>query len=59
MGPAAKEGIGQATNEVEKYIVALRKAKAAQQELSDFRGSNHGGTVAGLASALDDAERTE
>lgn len=59
VGEAAKEGMGQAVTEVERYIAALKRAKAAQQELSDFRGSNHGGTVAGLASALDEAERTE
>jgi hypothetical protein len=59
MGPAAKEGVGQATDEVEKYIIALKRAKAAQQELSDFRGSNFGGNISDLERNLSDAERTE
>lgn len=59
MGPAAKEGIDQAVNEVERYIVALQRAKAAQQQLTDFRGSNLGGNLSSLEARLKDAERTE
>jgi hypothetical protein len=56
---SAKENLGVAVNEVEIYIRALKRAKAAQQELSDFRGSNFGGNISDLERNLSDAERTE
>ena len=59
IGPAAAEGMGQATDEAGRYLAVLRQIKATQAGITDFRGSNLGGNLSSLESQLSDAERTE
>ena len=59
-GEATAAAMGKAADKTWELVEAIRQLKKEKGSIpTDFRGSNHGGTLAGLASALDDAERTE